>query len=157
MARQGGHEALELSDEEQRRIDLVLTDLHMPGFRGYDVTTEWRTQHSARALPIVALTAGACEENHERCQSFGMGKSIFAHIHDASGRIQVYFKKDAIGEEGFSFVKKDVHAGDFIGVSGAMFKTRTGETTIAVSSVTLLAKARRDCGRAMLAREMTAG
>jgi len=72
-----------------------------------------------------------------------MGKSIFAHLADASGRCQVYFKKDALPEADFLLVKKDLHAGDFIGVGGTVFKTRTGETTVAVSTVVLLAKALR--------------
>jgi lysyl-tRNA synthetase class 2 len=72
-----------------------------------------------------------------------MGKSIFAHLADAAGRCQVYFKKDALPEADFLLVKKDLHVGDFIGVSGTVFKTRTGETTVAAVSLTLLAKALR--------------
>jgi len=72
-----------------------------------------------------------------------MGKSVFAHIQDSTGRCQIYFKKDALEEASFSLVKKDLHAGDFIGVSGEVFKTRTGETTLAASAVALLAKALR--------------
>ena len=47
-------------------------DLHMPGMSGYDVTAALLAQHSAEALPIVALTAAAFEEDRERCQSVGM-------------------------------------------------------------------------------------
>ncbi len=72
-----------------------------------------------------------------------MGKSIFAHVSDAAGRCQVYFKKDALPELEFLLVKKDLQVGDFIGVSGNVFKTKTGETTVAVASVVLLAKALR--------------
>ena len=72
-----------------------------------------------------------------------MGKSVFAHIQDSTAKCQVYFKKDALDEASFSLVKKDLHAGDFIGVSGDVFKTRTGETTLAASEVLLLAKALR--------------
>ena len=72
-----------------------------------------------------------------------MGKSLFVHLADASGRCQAYFKKDALPEADFLLVKKDLHAGDFIAVSGTVFKTRTGETTVAASSVSLLAKSVR--------------
>lgn len=72
-----------------------------------------------------------------------MGKSIFARLADLSGRAQVYFKKDAMVEPEFELVKKDVHVGDFLSVSGSVFRTKTGEPTVAVESVTLLAKALR--------------
>ncbi|MBI3553635.1 MAG: lysine--tRNA ligase [Elusimicrobia bacterium] len=71
------------------------------------------------------------------------GKTIFADLRDFSGRIQLYIKKDAVGEQIFNLVKKDVHAGDFLAVSGAVMKTKTGEPTIAVSSVILLSKSLR--------------
>ncbi|MBI3289145.1 MAG: lysine--tRNA ligase, partial [Elusimicrobia bacterium] len=72
-----------------------------------------------------------------------MGKSIFGRLADLSGRAQVYFKKDALPEPLFALIKKDVHVGDFLSVSGAVFITKTGEPTIAVESATLLAKAIR--------------
>ena len=72
-----------------------------------------------------------------------MGKSIFGRLADQTGRCQVYFKKDALPEPQFSLIKRDSHVGDFLGVEGVMFKTRTGETTIAASSATMLAKALR--------------
>jgi len=72
-----------------------------------------------------------------------MGKTIFAHLQDQSGRCQLYVKKDAVSEAVFSLIKKDVHAGDFVGVTGAVFKTKTGEPTIAVATVDMLAKALR--------------
>jgi lysyl-tRNA synthetase class 2 len=72
-----------------------------------------------------------------------MGKSIFSHLQDSSGKCQLYFKKDALPEASFALIKKDLHAGDFVGVSGTVFKTRTGETTVAVSELVLLAKALR--------------
>ena len=72
-----------------------------------------------------------------------MGKSIFGRLADLSGRSQVYFKKDALPEPEFSLVKKDIHVGDFLSVTGTVFRTKTGEPTVAVESVTLLAKALR--------------
>jgi lysyl-tRNA synthetase class 2 len=72
-----------------------------------------------------------------------MGKSIFGRLADMSGRCQVYFKKDALPEAAFGLIKKDVHVGDYLSVSGAVFRTKTGEPTVAVESVTLLAKALR--------------
>ncbi|HPS75517.1 MAG TPA: lysine--tRNA ligase [Oscillospiraceae bacterium] len=72
----------------------------------------------------------------------GMGKAIFCHIRDDKGRIQVYVKIDAVSEQEFSdFRKYDV--GDIIGVTGYVFKTKTGETTVHAQRVVLLAKSLR--------------
>ena len=68
-----------------------------------------------------------------------MGKASFLDIRDASGRIQVYFKKDTLGEERYSFLQ-NLDIGDFIGVQGELFKTRTEEITVQVSDFTFLSK-----------------
>ena len=72
-----------------------------------------------------------------------MGKSIFGRLADASGRAQVYFKKDALDEATFHLVKRDLHVGDYLAVSGSVFRTKTGEPTIAADTATMLAKALR--------------
>ncbi len=72
-----------------------------------------------------------------------MGKSIFGRLADLSGTAQVYFKKDALPEDVFALVKKDLHTGDFLAVSGAVFITKTGEPTVAAEHATMLAKAVR--------------
>jgi lysyl-tRNA synthetase class 2 len=70
-----------------------------------------------------------------------MGKTAFAHLEDGSGRIQIYLKKDDSGEEAFAHFKQDFDLGDFIGVEGELFRTRTGEVTVRVKSFSLLSKA----------------
>jgi lysyl-tRNA synthetase, class II len=71
-----------------------------------------------------------------------MGKASFFHIRDWSGKIQVYVKKDEIGEENFKlFDLFDI--GDYVGVTGYLFYTRTGELTIHAKSVSILTKAVR--------------
>lgn len=72
-----------------------------------------------------------------------MGRASFAHIADGTGRIQIYVTQDALGEEGYQFFRKDLDIGDFIGVEGIPFFTQTGEPTVRVSSLTLLAKSLR--------------
>lgn len=69
-----------------------------------------------------------------------MGKVIFADIRDTSERIQVYVRKDDIGEESFG-VFNSLDMGDIIGCEGYVFVTKTGERTIHVESYELLAKA----------------
>lgn len=71
-----------------------------------------------------------------------MGKASFAHIEDDSGKIQLYLKKDEVGEEKYSLIKL-MDIGDFIGVEGFVFRTRTGEISIHVKDFTLLAKSLR--------------
>jgi len=71
-----------------------------------------------------------------------MGKASFAHLQDGSGRIQIYLKKDLLGEA-YAFFLGDVHVGDFVGVEGPVFKTRTGEVTVETRAITMLAKALR--------------
>ncbi len=68
-----------------------------------------------------------------------MGKSCFAHIQDASGRVQIYVKKDLVGEDKFE-VFKLFDIGDHIGLTGPVFKTRTGEVTVRAEEIVLLAK-----------------
>jgi lysyl-tRNA synthetase class 2 len=71
----------------------------------------------------------------------GHGKAGFAHLLDGSGRIQLYFRADQLGEQFARYELLDV--GDWVGVEGALFRTRTGEITLRVDALTLLAKAMR--------------
>ena len=70
------------------------------------------------------------------------GKTAFAHLADGSGRIQLYFRRDQLGEEAFGILAH-FDLGDIIGVEGPMFRTRSGEVTVRVARVELLAKSLR--------------
>jgi lysyl-tRNA synthetase class 2 len=72
-----------------------------------------------------------------------MGKSCFAHIADGPDRIQIYVKKDLVGEDVYQLFQKDTDIGDFVGVEGHMFRTRTNELSVRVTKFTLLAKSLR--------------
>jgi len=71
-----------------------------------------------------------------------MGKSQFIDIKDESGRIQVYAQKQTLGDEHYD-IFKHLDLGDFIGVRGTMFTTKTGEISVKLTSFTILAKALR--------------
>ena len=71
-----------------------------------------------------------------------MGKAAFCHIQDSKGRIQVYLRKNEIGEQSFELFKI-LDIGDVVGVSGEVFKTRTGEISVFAKSLELLAKSLR--------------
>jgi len=68
-----------------------------------------------------------------------MGKAGFAHLQQEGERLQIYVKKDAVGERGFELYKL-LDLGDHIGVSGYLFRTRTGELTVHVEEITFLSK-----------------
>jgi lysyl-tRNA synthetase class 2 len=68
-----------------------------------------------------------------------MGKAGFAHLQQGGQKLQIYVKKDAVGEKGFELYRL-LDLGDHIGVSGYLFRTRTGELTIHVDELTFLAK-----------------
>lgn len=70
-----------------------------------------------------------------------MGKASFTHIQDKEGRIQIYLRKDEIGDAYDAFKLMDI--GDIVGITGYVFKTRTGETSVHVKNMTLLSKSLR--------------
>ena len=70
----------------------------------------------------------------------GQGKAGFAQLQQGGERLQIYVRLDAVGEQGFHLYKL-LDLGDHIGVSGYVFRTRTGELTIHVEKITFLAKA----------------
>ncbi|HEY0778805.1 MAG TPA: lysine--tRNA ligase [Gemmatirosa sp.] len=70
------------------------------------------------------------------------GKTAFAHLGDASGRVQLYLRRDVLGET-FDLVRSAVDVGDVVGVSGPCFRTRAGEVSVRVESFELLAKSLR--------------
>lgn len=72
-----------------------------------------------------------------------MGNLSFARISDVQGSIQIAVKKDVLGNEEYDFFKKAFDIGDFIGVCGEMFTTKTGEKTIRAHKITFLGKALR--------------
>src|SRR3972149_8960195 len=68
-----------------------------------------------------------------------MGKSIFADVHDSTGKLQVYLKLDNVGEEHFSRFE-ELDLGDIVGCAGTLFTTKTGEKTLKVSKYEILCK-----------------
>ena len=71
-----------------------------------------------------------------------MGKACFCHIQDQEGRIQLYIRRDDVGEQNYTHFKL-YDIGDFIGVKGYVFKTKTGEVSIHAETITILSKSIR--------------
>ena len=70
-----------------------------------------------------------------------MGKASFAHLQDMKGRVQVYLRKDDIGDSYDAFKLMDI--GDIVGIEGYVFKTKTGEISVHVTDLQLLSKSIR--------------
>lgn len=108
-----------------------------------------RTHTAAEALAAYDDAMG--EEGPEvavagRMVSFrSQGKTAFAHLEDASGRLQVYFRRDRLGDR-YELVKL-LDLDDHLGVRGRLFRTRMGEVTVRVESFELLAKSLRPLPR----------
>ncbi|MEX2105091.1 MAG: OB-fold nucleic acid binding domain-containing protein, partial [Bacilli bacterium] len=72
----------------------------------------------------------------------GQGKAGFAHMEDLTGQIQIYVREDSVSEQDFKLYKL-LDLGDIIGVSGNVFKTKTGETSVKVQALHMLTKSLR--------------
>ena len=124
----------------REKLDALVAAGVSPFAYGYD-----RTHQTADA--VASLAEGVEEGGPVRVAGRlvawrGHGKTAFAHLADASGRIQLYFRRDELGEATFAqLALYDI--GDVVGVSGALMRTRTGEVTVRVASVELLAKSLR--------------
>lgn len=71
------------------------------------------------------------------------GKTAFAHLADAAGRVQLYLRRDALGDDAFDVAKSLVDVGDVVGAEGPLFRTRAGEVSVRVERFELLAKSLR--------------
>jgi lysyl-tRNA synthetase class 2 len=134
----------QMSDqEEQRRIKLAR--LRDAGIDPYPPRTH-RTHTAVEAAELLAQApaeAGPCTVTVVgRLVSIRiMGKSSFAHIEDGSGRIQIYLRMDAVGEAMYEVFRRDLDLGDFVEARGDLFYTRTGEASVRVDELRVLAKA----------------
>ena len=72
-----------------------------------------------------------------------MGKASFSHISDRDGLIQIYVKRDDVGEEDYMSYKKDYDIGDIVGIRGFVFKTQTGEISVHCTHIDMLSKSLR--------------
>ena len=106
------------------------------------------THHADRVLADFASLGEEAEGTAEvsiagRLMAIrGHGKASFAVLMDLSGKIQIYFKLDVLGEEKYKEFKL-LDIGDIIGVKGIVFRTRRGELTVRVDDFTLLSKSLR--------------
>ena len=129
---------------EQTRLDKIraLQDKGISIF-----PSSFDRQHTV--LDIKTTHAGIThEKSTERVSTAGRiyivrnhGKTVFADLGDETGKIQLYIRKNDLGDEQFALFDQFVERGDIIGVTGNVFRTKLGEITIWVDSFTLLCKA----------------
>ena len=135
-----------LTDQEQQRR-LKLENLREAGIDPYPARAH-RTHTTAQA--IAALEEAAEDAAPVEVAVVGrlvsirvMGKSSFAHIEDNSGRIQLYLRRDLLGDDLYAMFRQNLDLGDFVEATGTMFLTRTGEPSVRVEQLRLLSKALR--------------
>lgn len=117
-----------------------LSDLQEAGKDPFQITKYDVTHHSLEIKDQFDTLEGKAVSVAGRVMSKRvMGKASFCNVQDLQGDIQVYVARDSVGEDSYAdFKKYDV--GDIVGVEGEVFKTKTGETSVHASKVTLLSK-----------------
>ncbi|MBQ4161060.1 MAG: lysine--tRNA ligase, partial [Clostridia bacterium] len=129
----------QLSELLQIRRD-KLNELQENGMDPFEITVYDRTHSSTTIVDNFDAFEGQSVKVAGRLMSKrGMGKVMFCDLADREGKIQLFLKKDELGEDSYALVKK-YDIGDIVGVAGEVFKTKTGEVSIKATEVTLLAK-----------------
>ena len=132
---------MELNDLERQRLE-KLERLREKGWDPYPPRSE-RTHTAAQALSAYEAGGEGLEVVVTgRLRSIRiMGKASFAHIEDESGKIQLLLRMNELGEEVYQTFKRDFDLGDFVEARGKLMRTRTGEITVQVDRIRMLAKA----------------
>ena len=124
----------------REKLDALVAAGVAPFAYGYERTHD--TANAIASLPAEAEVGPVVRVAGRLVAWRGHGKTAFAHLADASGRIQLYFRRDALGDDVFAqLALYDI--GDVVGISGALMRTRTGEVTVRVAEVEMLAKSLR--------------
>jgi lysyl-tRNA synthetase class 2 len=134
----------EINELIEQRIK-KLTELRQSGIEPFG-SSFYAEDHASELLnKFGSVEKEALEANPVSCSLAGriismrdFGKAAFAHIQDTTGKIQVYFKKDMLGEKQIIVKKLDI--GDIIGLKGKLFRTKTNELTVEVNDIVFLTK-----------------
>ena len=122
-----------------------LADLRAAGHDPFEITKYKQDAFSAdlqaeyRDLPAEADTGRIVSLAGRMMSKRVMGKASFAHLRDAKGDIQIFVKRDLLGDEAYAAFKK-LDVGDLIGCTGEVFRTKMGELSVRVHELTLLSK-----------------
>ena len=122
-----------------------LADLCEAGHNPFEITKYAQDAYSADLknefadLPAEAETGKIVSLAGRMMSKRIMGKASFAHLRDQKGDIQIFVKRDLLGDEAYAAFKK-LDIGDIIGVKGEVFRTKMGEISVRISELTLLSK-----------------
>jgi len=135
-----------LTDQEKQRLE-SLEWIRERGIDPYPARCR-RTHTTREAIDAYVASEGQPEAPELAVSVTGrlisfrdMGRSIFGHIEDGEGQIQIYVRKNDLDEWAFELFKRHSNLGDFYGFTGSVFRTRTGEVTVRATSLQLLSKA----------------
>ena len=149
MEEQKKNPAQGLSESEQVQVRRQkLADLQAAGRDPFTLTKYPQDAYSAdlkeefAALPNETDSGKTVALAGRMMSKRVMGKASFAHLRDDKGDIQLYVRRDELGEESYAAFKK-LDVGDIIGVKGEVFRTKTGELSARAEEITLLAKSLR--------------
>jgi lysyl-tRNA synthetase class 2 len=139
-----------MSDNDQRQQRLKkLERLRQLGVRPYgtrfevtDRAGDLIRRHGAKSKEALEQAPIACTLAGRIVGLRRFGKAAFAVLQDGADRLQVYLKKDILGEHAYK-ICEELDLGDWIGVSGVLFRTKTDEFTVEVRRLTFLSKALR--------------
>jgi len=137
-------EVNELIEQRKKKL-LELRELGVEPYGGVfyadDHAGDLLKRHESVAKEVLESEPVACSLAGRLVAIRNFGKAAFAHVQDETGKIQVYFKKDLLGDK-FLFMKK-LDIGDIIGIKGKLFRTKTEELTVEVDDFEILAKSLR--------------
>ena len=117
---------IEFRNQRLAHLETLKAAGHRPYGRAFERTGTLAAVRAGFAEGLPVRIAGRLVAVRE------MGKSIFAHVQDGTDRFQIYVQKNALGDESCATFRA-VDLGDFIGVEGELFMTRTGEMSVKVS------------------------
>ena len=137
----------ELTEQEFSELLQIRRDklavLQAAGKDPFEIMTFDQTHHSQDIVDGFETLEGRIVRIAGRMMSKRiMGKASFAHILDGKGTVQVYIRRDDVGEDAYADFKA-LDIGDILGIEGTVFKTRTGEVSVHAQSVLLLSKSLR--------------
>ena len=137
---------MELSDLERIRVEKI-ERMRAAGIEAYPTRAEVShttaeairlfesAEKAGESAPLQVTVGGRIRSTRQ------MGKLAFAHIEDGAGRLQLFLRVNELGEVEMERFRADFDLGDFIQASGTVVRTRTGEISIQVSAIKMLAKA----------------
>jgi len=112
-------------------------------FRRDSLAAELHAAHGERDVQALESGSVAVRVAGRMMSRRVMGKAAFAHLQDMSGRIQLFVQRDTLGEGPYAAFRRDLDIGDIVAAEGELFRTKTGELSVRVTSLRLLTKSLR--------------